>query len=284
MPAARGADGRAGWSVVVAARALGIGAWLATRRREEIALLGVAVAAWSAWLALSVASGATWGGPGAAGHRHPLTAAGTLEAASDAAAPTLGSAASAAGLGAGLAMWAFMAAAMMLPTALPSVRYVADVSRPARRAAMVATFAGAYLAAWLALGAVVLAATAAAIAVLGAPTRAVLVAATVAAALWELAPAKRVALARCCRTAPIRLRGAAAYRSAGAFGLRNGLVCVVACGPAMTVLALAGHPLVASIVVASLLAAEKLWRRGARLRVWACAAGLLLAAAAVTAG
>ncbi|WP_196217044.1 copper chaperone [Agromyces bracchium] len=281
------------------------GAGLRALRREELAVLGVAATAWIGWFAIAVATDATSGSGGTPGHRHPPPGLGSPVGAgspradastgtgADAAASPL-PAADAAGLAEvapALAMWTLMVAAMMLPTVLPLVRYVADVSRPARRAPMVATFVGAYLAAWSVVGAAVVGAAlvGAAIATtglaarpgLGPAPRAALVVMIVAAALWELTPAKRHALARCCRTAPIRLRGAAAYGSAAALGLRNAGTCVIACGPAMAVLALAGHPLVATVVVAALLTGEKLWRRGTQLRAWASAAGLLLAAAAV---
>ncbi len=254
-------------------------------------MLVVAAASWIAWLVFALASGAgaSWGAPSRHGHALPGLGTGPPDAetpvsAGAGPAPSPLGAVDAAGLAAiapALAMWTIMVAAMMVPTVLPLVRYVADVSRPARRASMVATFVGAYLAAWTALGAAVVAAELAATTVLGPAPRPALVAVIVGAALWELAPAKRHALARCCRTAPIRLRGSAAYGSAVALGLRNASVCMIACGPAMAVLALAGHPLVATVVVAALLTGEKLWRRGTQLRVWASAAGLLLAAAAV---
>ncbi|KRE21864.1 DUF2182 domain-containing protein [Agromyces sp. Soil535] len=269
-------------------RAAGVGAfvvWLTARRREEVTLLAVAAAAWAGWIAISVATGAAtpWGeGPATGGgHRHPPPGLESPLAPTGAdAIPAIASAGaspSSASVLVALAMWALMAAGMMLPTVLPAARYVAEVSRPARRGWMVATFTLTYLTMWMALGALIVAVDAAS----GPPTRAALVAAIVAAALWELTPIKRRALARCCRTTPIRLRGASAYRSAAAFGFRNGGACLFACGPAMAVLALAGHPLAATTVVAALLTGEKVWRRGERLRVWACAGGLLLAAVAV---
>jgi predicted metal-binding membrane protein len=254
-------------------------AWLRARRREEAALLLVAAAAWAGWFAVMVLAGtpgrdiASDGGA----HRH--------------ASPLLGGPTDATGVNAGgpepfgsgafvaIAMWALMVAAMMLPTVLPAARYVAEVSRPALRSRLVATFSVAYLGIWTAVGLLIIATTS----WLGAPDRPLLVALVIAAALWELTPLKRRALARCCRTVPIRLRGFAAFRSSAAYGVRNGAVCVLACGPAMAVLALARHPLVATAVVAAVLIGEKVWRRGDRLRPWGAAAGLLLAAAAVVA-
>ncbi|WP_400996597.1 DUF2182 domain-containing protein [Agromyces sp. GXQ0307] len=283
--------------VVTIAASTRVGAGLRGLRRDELAVLGVAAAAWIGWFAIAVAAGAASGSGGTSAHRHLLLGLGSqagtrppggetsIIAGAEAGSPAL-AAADPAGLSMiapTLAMWALMVAAMMLPTVLPLVRYVADVSRPARRASMVATFVGAYLAAWCAVGAAVVAAEFTATTAFGPVPRAALVVMIVAAALWELTPAKRHALARCCRTAPIRLRGAAAYGSSAALGLRHAVVCVIACGPAMAVLALAGHPLVATVVVAALLTGEKLWRRGVQLRAWASAAGLLLASAAVVA-
>ncbi|MEI5584324.1 MULTISPECIES: copper chaperone [unclassified Agromyces] len=260
-------------------RSLPLLEWVRTRRREEAALLAAAAAAWAAWCGvMSVTDAAAGGDPGADGgaHRHPAAVLGAPLG--DAAVPPEPASAGA-GLLAALAMWALMAAAMMLPTVLPAVRYVADVSRPALRSPLAAVFALAYLGVWTAVGTLVVGATA----WLGSADRPLLVAAIVAAALWELTPLKRRALARCCRTAPIRLRGLAAFRSSAAFGVRNGAVCVLACGPAMAVLALAGHPLVATVVVAGVLMGEKVRRHGDRLRPWGAAAGLVLAAGAIVA-
>ncbi|MDR6906425.1 putative metal-binding membrane protein [Agromyces sp. 3263] len=271
-------------------------AWLAGRRPEERALLAVAMVAWVAWVTIALVSAGASGREVwfIGGHGHAVSDAAGLatppgadaDAGAGAAPALVGGLVGAAGLLSFLTMWTLMVAAMMLPTVLPAVRYVAQVSRPSRRTVMVATFTIAYLATWTALGSVI-AALGWAIGELdlpaGAVPRTALVVAIIAAAVWELTASKRRALARCCRTSPIRLRGTAAYASAATFGLRNAAVCLVACGPAMAVLTLAGHPLVATVLVGALLIGEKVWRRGDRLRVWACAAGLLLAAAAVVA-
>ncbi|WP_395245541.1 DUF2182 domain-containing protein [Agromyces sp. MMS24-K17] len=267
--------------------------WARARLPVEWAVLAVAAVAWAAMVVPQVA-GATGGWLAPGGHAHGGGADGSgvtdgsgapgVGATDASGVAVLGAATPA--VGAALAMWALMAVAMMLPTALPAVRYVALMSRPAMRWRLAAAFVLAYLAVWMVVGLVVVG-----LAVVGAgpvlTTTAVgggalapitLIVGIVVASAWELTRWKQRALAQCCRTVPIRLRGWPATASALGFGARNAGWCVVACGPAMAVLMAAGHPLVATVVVGALLASEKLVRRGAAIRPWAAATGLALAA------
>ncbi|GAA2108528.1 DUF2182 domain-containing protein [Microlunatus panaciterrae] len=172
-------------------------------------------------------------------------------------------------LAAALLGWLVMAGAMMLPTAVPAIRYVAFSSRRDRRQYPVLAFVVGFLLAWTPLGLVASLGH-----LLAQPGSTALTAAAVAvAAGWELTRMKHRGLLRCHRTEPIRFSGWAALRSSAAFGWRNGCSCVLACGPAMLALMLAGHPVVLTLVVAVIMFAEKMLRRGWRLTAAVAAAG-----------
>jgi predicted metal-binding membrane protein len=168
-----------------------------------------------------------------------------------------------------------MVVAMMLPTTAPALRYVAQSSRRTWRPAMAAAFAGAYLGAWM-----LLAPVAAGVHAFAPASPLLPIAALLVAAAWELTPWKRRALRHCHRSMPVRFSGVAAVASVLRFGMRNGLACAAACAPAMLAIAIAGHPLLATVAIAGLLTGEKLLERGERLRPW-IAATLLVAAALV---
>lgn len=179
-----------------------------------------------------------------------------------------------------LIIWLTMCIAMMIPTAIQPIRYVAFASRVHRRQRVVLFFVAGFLAAWLPVGAGV----ALAQALLPRITGLAAISLLVVAALWEVTSIKRRALLRCHRTAPIRFRGWAAYRSALSYGLRNGRTCTIACGPAMVAVMLVGHPVVLTVGVAAAMFAEKFLVKGQRLTPWIAAAGLLAAAVAAPAG
>ena len=201
-------------------------------RRPEWSVLAAAAAGWV------LLSGLVWWPAGHAGHHHPA-----------------------------LLGWLLMTVAMMLPTTVPAVRYVAFASRRRRRQRSILAFCLGYLASWLALGGVVsavLALTAGPL--LARPDPLTTAIAQAVAAGWELTGWKRLALRRCHRTYPIRFRGFAADASAAAYGLRHGLTCLGACGPAMTALMVAGHPLVLTAVVSALMFAQLMLRESERWR------------------
>jgi predicted metal-binding membrane protein len=181
-----------------------------------------------------------------------------------------------AGFGHELLAWTLMLLAMMLPTTVPAVRYVAFASRRARRQRSVVAFSLGYLAAWLPLGVLV-----SLLLAMLPPLGPVPVAIGIAlAGAWELTPVKLVALRRCHRTSPVRFDGLAADRSAASFGWKHGRTCVLIGGPAMIVLTALGHPAIATVIVAVIMFGQKIIRRPERwtpgVAVGGVVAGLLV--------
>jgi len=172
-----------------------------------------------------------------------------------------------------LVTWLVMVVAMMLPTTVPHLRYLAFNTRASRTQRSILLFVLGYLGVWFAPGVLV--------ALLPVPVTAVVLAAGIlAAGVWELTPVKRRALRRCCRTWPVRYSGAAADASAVEYGLRHGVVCLLVSGPPMVALMLAGHPWWASVVLAVVMAAQKLLAQPERWRA-AVAIGWLAAGLAM---
>lgn len=176
--------------------------------------------------------------------------------------------------GVALAVWVLMTVAMMLPTAIPAIRYTAFATHHRRRQRSVLLFALGFVAAWLPL-----AVPAVAWHLSGRePTVTVTAVTIILVSMWELTRTKRRALLRCHRTAPVRFTGRPADRSALAFGVTQGMTCVLTCGPAMLALMILNHPVVATILVAAAMPAQKILRWGIPLRVPFAAAGLGVAA------
>ncbi|HEY2637639.1 MAG TPA: DUF2182 domain-containing protein [Solirubrobacteraceae bacterium] len=176
-----------------------------------------------------------------------------------------------------LPMWVAMTMAMMLPSALPAVRHVADHSLRRRRRQAMAEFLAVYVAVWAMAGVILLAALAA----LPGPGRAALPVALLLAAAWQVAPAKRWALRRCHRTAPLAPSGRRATATVGRFAALNATGCVASCWALMAVTVLVPGvqaPWMAATAVA--VAAEKLAERP---RAVARAIAALLGVAAVVA-
>jgi predicted metal-binding membrane protein len=156
--------------------------------------------------------------------------------------------------------WMAMVVAMMLPAAIPSIRYVAFTSLRRRRIHAMTMFSLGFIGVWLpgAIGAVAWHWTH--------PIRPN-IAATVGfavAALWELTPQKRRALQRCHRTIPIRLTGWDADRSCLGFGVLSGGRCIVSCGPAMLAVVVAGHSPATLALVTIAMFGQQLVARGER--------------------
>lgn len=211
------------------------------RHPEWLALLAAA-AAWG-WLALALG----WFTPtGAAtllpGHHHGPAGASEAPHSADAQ----------------LLIWAAMVIAMMLPTTVPHLRYLGFNTRASRRQRAVALFLLGYLAVWLAPGFV--------LTLVGVTPSWVLVVAVLIAGAWEWTPLKRRALRRCCRTWPVGYAGASADAAAVEYGLRHGGICLLATGPAMVALMLAGHPWWATAALAVVMAAQKLLSHPERWR------------------
>jgi predicted metal-binding membrane protein len=173
--------------------------------------------------------------------------------------------------------WLLMATAMMLPAALPAVRYVALTSLWRRRRRAVALFVVAYLGLWSAFGVLALLA-------LGGVDGAIPLAIALAlAAAWELTPWKRRSLRACRLVGPLPPRGAKADAACIGAGLRYGSRCLAGCWALMLAMAIAGQ---ASLLLMALLTvvvvAQKLTPRGVRLARPASA--VLLGAAMTAAG
>jgi predicted metal-binding membrane protein len=170
------------------------------------------------------------------------------------------------GLGWYLGIWVTMTAAMMLPSAAPAARHVAQLAH----GAPTILFTTGYLAVWTGYGllayGVFRLVTSFDIGWLawgrGGPYAAGGV--IIAAGLYELTPLKRVSLRRC-RTAP--------HGNAFQSGLAHGFACVGCSGALMAVLFVLGAmSLFWMAVVAVVIFAEKVLPRGPRLtRVFAVA-------------
>jgi predicted metal-binding membrane protein len=174
-----------------------------------------------------------------------------------------------------LAAWIAMAAAMMLPGALPAVRHVAVNSLRWRRRRAVATFVAVYLASWSAFGLLVLA-----LAPLWSSldATAVSAAALILAAAWQLTPAKRSALRACHIAPPLPPRGPRATAGVVRFAARNGAACVGSCWALMLAMTVAAPAALWTVVVTGIVTAEKLGprpRRTARTTAALLAAGTL---------
>lgn len=175
-----------------------------------------------------------------------------------------------------LLVWLLMLIAMMLPTTVPAVRYVAFASRRTRRQRSVLAFSLGYLLAWLPLG-VLVSLLLVTLPPLGPAPVAIVLA---LAGGWELTRVKRLALRRCHRTSPVRFDGPAADRSAAGFGWQHGRTCVLIGGPAMVALTALGHPAIATMIVAAIMFGQKIIRRSERwtpgVAIGAVLAGLLV--------
>lgn len=251
--------------------------------------LWVEAAVAAAWLALLLGEGAARarpGGGGASWESGPLwicttglggvASHGAHEAA--ATAPL-----AAASLAAGTPMWALMAVAMMVPTAMPAVQHTALNSLYWRRRRAALEFLVVFLGLWtsfsvLALGPLLsLEATGSAFA---------LPIALAAAALWQLTPLKLRALRACHRSRPLPPRGWRASAGVADFALHNGAACLASCWAMMVAAAVSGPGrLLWMGAIAAAIAVEKLAEKprssSRRLAALLAAAALGTAAAAL---
>jgi predicted metal-binding membrane protein len=273
--------------------ALGKDAARATARLGAIGsrpTLWVEVALVLAWVGLALGSGETrvGGGPGGAASSGSLwvctlpgfggasSGVGGAETAAAAAAVS-----QAAAFAAGLPMWALMAAAMMLPTAMPAVRHVTVRSLYWRRRRAAVEFIAIYVAIWAVFSALVLG-MAVPLTPLS-PSLALPIGLAIAA-LWQLTPLKRRALRACHKPAPLPPSGWRATAGVTRFGLGNGAACLVSCWAMMLTMAAVGSArLVWMAALAALISAEKLSLKPARAsrRVAALLGTAAIAAAAV---
>ena len=184
----------------------------------------------------------------------------------------------AAGLGGAYAMWLVMAAAMMLPTALPAFATYDEVAQAHGLGGGARLVAG-YAAVWVgasavaALGQVALAA-AGLVAADGAAAPLLAAGLLVLAAGYQVTPLKAACLSRC--RAPLTFFMAHWDRGPWAMGLRLGLVCLGCCW-ALMALAFAGGTLSLGFMAlgTALMTAEKLAAgpRASRTIAIACLVG-----------
>lgn len=177
-----------------------------------------------------------------------------------------------------LLTWMLMVIAMMLPSTAPHLRYVGFGVRRAVRQRAVLLFVLGYLTVWTLPGLLLTL-----LPPVPLPALAVLLLATAA---YELTPVKSRALRTCCRTSPVRYSGTAADASAVEYGLRHGWVCLVASGPGMAALMLAGHAWWAVVVGTAVMCGQKLLNESRRWRLpvalgWFAAGVAVLSVAAL---
>lgn len=169
--------------------------------------------------------------------------------------------------------WGLMIVAMMLPTLGDALVHLRARSLRRLRAPGAALFLAGYAAVW-ALGGAVLLALAVALRIAAPAPALPLVLALAVALVWQVSPAKQVALNRCHRRPSLAAFGAAACRDALGFGLRQGFWCLASCWALMAVaLLVPGHHLAAMALVAACIWAERLeparpprWRIGLPVR------------------
>ena len=153
--------------------------------------------------------------------------------------------------------WMIMVFAMMLPLVIDHIRFTAVRSLWARRQRATVLFVCGYLGTWLLIGVALSAMTL----VIG--TTHVLdfrwtpAAAFAAASLWQLAPAKRRALAKCHRTMPLAPHGWRANRDCLRYGWITGTRCAVTCGALMLACAFAGHGVLAMLSATAVAGVER---------------------------
>jgi predicted metal-binding membrane protein len=219
----------------------------------RLVLGGVGVAVLAAWVAmvamLAVTHRGAAGGGTAAMPGMPGMTVGGGSAATTTTTPTW------ADVGSGVALWALMVVAMMLPSALPAVRHVGAGSLRWRRRRAMTTFVIAYVAVWVAagVGLVLLLAP-----LRGFDTDLVAAGALAVAAAWQLTGFKRRALSDCHRPSPLPPRGWRATAGVLRFAARNGLACVRSCWALMLAMTLArSMPVFWMVAITGIVTVEK---------------------------
>ncbi|HEY3959228.1 MAG TPA: DUF2182 domain-containing protein [Solirubrobacteraceae bacterium] len=158
-----------------------------------------------------------------------------------------------------LPMWLLMAAAMMLPGALPAAQHVATNTFRRGRSRAVGAFIGTYLLIWIAFG---VAAEMLITAVGVAPGGAVFAVVLAAAAVYELTTVKRWALNRCHRSWPLPPSGLHSVIGVARFAWISASGCVASCWASMlAMLAAAGTRPLVMVGVTVAMTYERLTRR-----------------------
>ena len=143
--------------------------------------------------------------------------------------------------------WTLMVAAMMLPLVFRHVQFTATRSLWRRRQRAMLGFVCGYASIWLLAGAV----ASAVLLALGRPDLPNLpwlpAAAFGLAAMWQLVPLRRRAMASCHRTMPLAPHGWRADRDCLRYGCSIGARCFVTCAALMLGCVVAGHSLLAML-------------------------------------
>ena len=177
--------------------------------------------------------------------------------------------------------WAIMSALMMVPVALPAIRYLAFNSFKRRRLRAMMVFVAAYLVAWIGFGLIALEAVSAGLGA-GISVRGLSIVTLIVAALWQLAPYRQRAILRCRQVVPLSPTGLRADVTCAHFGTQQALHCMRVCWPAMVLMAIVGHQLAAMAALTIIVVAEEYapWRERLFTPVFAlflAAAGLIAA-------
>lgn len=157
----------------------------------------------------------------------------------------------------GFEHWLIMCVAMMVPLLREPLAHVYRRSYARRRPRALTFFAAGVAAPWAAVGAP--AAASAATIPFAAPWATVLAGAAtlLAAGAWHASGSRRRVLARCHRMEPLASAGRAADRDCLTFGLRQGALCLAACGGVMAVLLFTPAHNFVAIAAAALLLLER---------------------------
>ena len=155
--------------------------------------------------------------------------------------------------------WLLMVVAMMLPLALPAVAHVAARSYLRRRNRSLALFVTGFTLAWCAAGGLAIPVLLLSDAILDSAGLGHLggIIGCSIAALWQLSPAKLLALRRCHYRPSMPAVGRAADLGALTYGLGHGLRCLRSCLALMVPPLFGGQHLLAMAVVMLLLLAER---------------------------
>ena len=157
-----------------------------------------------------------------------------------------------------LVSWLLMVGGMALPIAAPLLRHISARSFTFRRSRAMGLFIGGLLSVWISAGLVIAPALSRLPDLSSGPVVGAIGFAL--AALYQFVPARRMALRRCHRTAPLTALGWRADRDCLLLGFARGRDCLLSCGVTMLAACLAGHALAVMLIVATLAQAER-WPR-----------------------
>lgn len=171
--------------------------------------------------------------------------------------------------------WTLMIIAMMVPFVIGQIRFTAERSLWRRRHRAIAGFLAGYVTCWTLAGLFLLG--------IHASPRAAAIA-FLAAAVWQLTPQRRVAMASCHRTVPLAPHGWRADVATLRYGWSIGRSCVLTCWLAMAGCALTGHGVPVMLALAGLAYAERVARRPNHKFFSAALAAIAIVCFAIPAG